>query len=649
MSKVPTLIMGTAGHVDHGKTSLVKALTNVDLDTLPEEKKRGLTINLGFTSFETPSGNVVAVVDVPGHQRFVRTMLSGAHGLDFVLFIVAADDSVMPQTREHLQILRLLGVRDGIIVITKKDLVEPDLLEIVEAEVEELVEGTFLEDAPMHKVSSVTAEGIEELVKEVDRIAANLTPRERGEYFRMYVDRSFSVAGAGTVVTGTSLSGQISPGDELEILPSGGTARVRKIEMHGQSVEKAKAGQRTAINLRMGERAEVERGDLLATPGAVKSTYMVDIKLEVLEELSKPVRHWTRVRFYIGTRETFGRLVFLDRDNVSPGESAYAQVRLEEPVPAVTGDLFIVRDFSATWTLGGGQILDAHPTKHKRKRNLVVSDLELREAGYLEEVVELEVKKAGYFTSRNEVAKDLDAPLDRIGAAAKALADEGRIIVLPPKKSPWLMHQEGWSRLVTKITSAIKLHHEELPQLQTGLSEQELRERMERETKAHIPDEAFRGALRKLADDQVLREVESTYALSEHSASLGESDEAALAGIHAQYADNPMTPPFTENVYKGSGLPKQVVRDYLERLLAEGELIRINREFMFLKSAVEEAIKLSLGHIDKKGEMTVSEFRDLVGTSRKYAIPLLNYFDNMGYTQRDGDVRKRGPSADSVS
>ena len=385
MAATPILVMGTAGHVDHGKTTLVKTLTGVDLDTLPEEKERGLTINLGFTSFDTPSGRRVAIVDVPGHRRFIKTMLAGAHGLDFVLFLVAADDSVMPQTREHLEILELLGVQHGIVVITKTDLVEPDLRELVEAEVAELVAGTFLENAPVIGVSSVTGAGIPELIAAIDQMAGSIRPRERGAFFRMYVDRAFSVAGAGTVVTGTVLAGAVSAGDEVAVQPAGGSARVRKIQRHGEDVDRARAGQRAAVNLRLVDKAEVERGDLLAAPGMVKPTYMVDARIEVLAGFAQPLTHWTRVRFYLGTRESFGRVVLLDQDEVRPGESAFVQLRLESPAPAVTGDSFILRDFSANWTIGGGRILDAHPTKHKRHRRLVVGDLERREAGYLEE------------------------------------------------------------------------------------------------------------------------------------------------------------------------------------------------------------------------------------------------------------------------
>lgn len=642
MSSAPTLVMGTAGHVDHGKTTLVKALTGVDLDTLPEEKDRGLTINLGFTSFVTPSGLSVGVVDVPGHRRFIRTMLAGAHGLDFVLFLVAADDSVMPQTREHLEILRLLGVEHGIVVLTKIDLVDPELRELALAEVADLVKGTFLEEAPVMAVSSLTGEGMPGLIEAIDSMAGSLKPRDRGEYFRMFVDRAFTVAGAGTVVTGTTLSGSVSPGDELEVLPAGGRARVRKIEVHGQDAERTRAGQRTAVNLRLVERARVSRGDMLATPGIVRPTYMIDARLEILADYPRPVAHWTRVRFYLGTTEAFGRVVLLDIDQIEPGGWAYVQIRLESPTPAVSGDPFIIRDFSSSWTIGGGRVLDAHPVKHKRKRALVVSDLERREKGYLQEVVEMEARKAGYFIARNDIANNVDAPLDRVGAAASELALQGGVVILPPKKSPWIIHREAWERLLSKVMAALKEHHRTLPQLETGLSEQELRERASRSAGAELLEEPFRHALERLVEDRALKAVEGTFALSEHSASLGETDQAALAKIRAGFADNPLAPPATDEVYESSGLPRAVVRDFLEKLIDQGVLLRVSREFLFDREAVTAAKDRMLEFIAKEGGITVSQFRELVGTSRKFAIPLLTYFDNQGITVRDGDLRRAG-------
>lgn len=634
--------MGTAGHVDHGKTTLVKTLTGVDLDTLPEEKARGMTINLGFTSFDTPSGLRIGVVDVPGHRRFIKTMLAGAHGLDFVLFLVAGDDSVMPQTREHLQILRLLGVEHGIIALTKSDLVDRELREMVEAEVRELTAGTFLAEAPLIPVSSVTGEGVPELIRSIDELATKLRPRERGSYFRMWVDRVFSVAGAGTVATGTALSGMLAAGDEVEIMPGGDRARVRKLELHGESAEKARAGQRVALNLRLVEKGKVERGDLLATPGLCKPTYMIDARLELLSDYPKPLLHWTRVRLYLGTREIFGRVVLLDLESALPGASLLCQLRLESPAPAVTGDPFVIRDFSANWTIGGGKILDAHPVKHKRRKALVTQDLERRETGYLEEILEMEVKKAGYFAARNEIAAELDVPLDQIGVAAGKLSAGNQVVILPPKKSPWLIHLEAWSRITGRLIAILAEHHAALPQLETGVSEQELRDRISRAAGVELPAEPFHSALAKLTEDRVLKLVEGTYALSEHTASLRDTDQAALAKIRARYSENRFQPPETEDLYQQSGLPRAVVREFLEKLIAEGALIRVSREFLFEKSAVESARERMLKYIDERGTIAVSEFRDLTGTTRKYAVPLLTFFDSLGYTARDGDVRRRG-------
>jgi selenocysteine-specific elongation factor len=528
------------------------------------------------------------------------------------------------------------------VVLTKVDLVDADLLAMVEAEAGELTADSFLAEAPMIKVSSVTGAGMPELIAAIETLAQAIKPRERGTYFRMYVDRVFSVAGAGTVATGTALSGVVSAGDELEVLPAGGLARVRQLEMHGEMAPRARAGQRTAINLRMVDKAEVKRGDLLATPQMVKPTYMVDVRLEVLSDHPRPLQHWTRVRFYVGAHECFGRVVLLDAESAEPGTSVFAQIRLESLAPAVTGDPFIIRDFSASWTIGGGRVLDAHPSKHKRKRHLVVSDLERRESGYLEEIVELETKKAGSFVRRNDVATDLDAPVDQVGQAANALAAKGKVLILPPKKSPWLIHHEAWQRLTGRVLDLLKQHHQALPQIERGLAEQELRERAGKAVGAELMEEPFRQALERLTEDRVLKVVESTFALSAHTASLGVGDEAALAKLRARYGDQPLAPPATEEVYADSGLPKAVVRDFLERLIAEGVLLRVSREFLFETAAVEKIKTQVLDYLKKHGQMTVSEFRDLIGTTRKYAIPLLTYLDNEGITSREGDYRVRG-------
>jgi selenocysteine-specific elongation factor len=640
VAQAPHLVIGTAGHVDHGKTTLVKALTGVDLDTLPEEKARGLTINLGFTHFDTTSGLRIGVVDVPGHHRFIKTMLAGAHGLDFVLFLVACDDSVMPQTREHLAILRLLGLERGIIVLTKKDLADAETLELVQAEVDELVQDTFLEKAPRIAVSAQTGEGLPELIAAIDRMAQETSARKADGPFRLFLDRVFTVAGAGTVVTGTVLSGKVVAGDELELLPSGAPVTVRQIEVHGSPAKAAEAGQRAALNLRSKDKVEPERGELLAAPGAVRPTYMVDARLEVLADLPGPVAHWTRVRFYLGTSEAFGRLVLLDRDEIPPGHSAYVQLRLESPVPAVNNDRFIVRRFSADRTIGGGAILDAHPVKHKRHRELMIGDLKVREQGYLAEVVELEAKKAGYFLEQARLSADLGVTPGQAAFAADELLRQGKLLCFPLKHETYLVHAEAFERFSRRLHEILAEHHQALPQLARGLSAQELRQRLSSRLQIPLSVELFEAAKEKLVAEGRLKLVEATIALAEHQAELSGADEQALARIRRAYDEHPLDPPATDEVISGSGLPKEVAQDYLGRLAAAGALVRVSREFYFPAPALAKARADLVKYLEEHGSITVSAFRELVGTSRKFALPLLAQFDEQGLTVREGDVRR---------
>ncbi|OGP61610.1 MAG: selenocysteine-specific translation elongation factor [Deltaproteobacteria bacterium RBG_13_61_14] len=640
MAETPHLVIGTAGHVDHGKTTLVKALTGVDLDTLPEEKARGLTINLGFTHFDTSSGLRIGVVDVPGHHRFIKTMLAGAHGLDFVLFLVACDDSVMPQTREHLAILRLLGLERGIIVLTKKDLADAETLELVQAEVDELTQGTFLEKAPRIAVSAQTGEGLPELIAAIDRMAGECSARKAEGPFRLFLDRVFTVAGAGTVVTGTVLSGKVAAGDELELLPAGAPVTVRQIEVHGSPAKAAEAGQRTALNLRSKDKTEPERGELLATPGTVRPTYMVDARLEVLADLPGPIAHWTRVRFYLGTSEAFGRLVLLDCDEIHPGHSAYVQLRLESPVPAVNNDRFIARRFSADRTIGGGAILDAHPVKHKRHRELMIGDLKVREQGYLAEVVELEAKKAGYFLEQARLSADLGVTPGQAALAADELLAQGKLLGFPLKHETHLIHAEAFERFSRRLAEILAEHHQALPQLARGLSAQELRQRLSARLQIPLPAELFEAAKEKLVAQGRLKLVEATIALAEHRVELSGADEQALARIRRAYDEHPLDPPATEEVIAGSGLPKEVAQDYLGRLAAAGALVRVSREFFFPAAGLAKARADLVKYLEEHGSITVSAFRELIGTSRKFALPLLAHFDEQGLTVRDGDLRR---------
>lgn len=388
------VIVGTAGHIDHGKTSLVRALTGIDADRLKEEKQRGITIDIGFANLEL--GDVrLGFVDVPGHERFVKNMLAGAHGIDVVILVIAADESVMPQTREHFDICRLLGVRKGVVALTKADMVDADLLELARAEIEEYVAGSFLEGAPMVAVSSTTGQGIDELKAILADIAAEIPERRLDRPFRLPVDRAFTIRGFGTVLTGTLIAGEVEVGDALEVLPGGLKVKVRGLQVHGHTTDRAAAGQRTAVNLQGVEVEDVARGQVLAPVGRFRETSMLDVRLDLLEGAPRSLEHRTRVRFHHGTSEAIARVVLLGRDALSPGESAIAQVRLETPILALPGDRFIVRSYSPQATIGGGVVLDALAPKHRRSDTSSLEWLERLEAGDARERVHLRLERAG--------------------------------------------------------------------------------------------------------------------------------------------------------------------------------------------------------------------------------------------------------------
>ncbi|MDD4170142.1 MAG: selenocysteine-specific translation elongation factor, partial [Desulfotomaculaceae bacterium] len=383
------LIIGTAGHVDHGKTALVKAMTGVDTDRLKEEKERGISIELGFTSLELPSGRKAGIVDVPGHERFIKHMLAGAGGFDLVLLVIAADEGVMPQTREHLDIIQLLQVKKGVVVLTKADLVDEEWLELVTEEVREFLQDTVLEKAPLVTVSAVTGQGIAALLELLDHVAEETESKTAAGTPRLPVDRVFSVTGFGTVVTGTLVAGQLRVGDMVKVQPAGLTARVRSLQVHGKKVEVAGAGQRVAANLAGLEVEQVSRGSVVAGTDSLVPSHRLDVHLLLLDSADRPLKNRERVRFHIGSGETLGRVVLLDREELAPGATAYAQVELEEMVAAVKGDRFVIRSYSPLWTIGGGTVIDAAPgRKHKRFRSEVLGALATRERGTPEEILE---------------------------------------------------------------------------------------------------------------------------------------------------------------------------------------------------------------------------------------------------------------------
>ncbi|NLW17263.1 MAG: selenocysteine-specific translation elongation factor, partial [Firmicutes bacterium] len=475
------VIIGTAGHIDHGKSSLIRALTNIETDRLKEEKARGITIELGFAYFDLPSGRRAGIVDVPGHERFIKNMLAGASGIDIVILVVAADEGVMPQTKEHLNILSLLQTQTGIVAVTKIDMVDPEWLELMIDDIASQLQGTFLENAPIIPVSAVTREGIPQLVDKIDELTAQVKSRDDHLPFRYPIDRVFSITGFGTVVTGTLISGQVRVGDKVEIYPQKLETRVRSLQVHGQQVETAYAGQRVAMNLAGVQVSDLERGNVLAAPGLLRTTLMLDVRLELLPDAEKPLANRDRLRLYTGTSEVLCRAVLLDTDYLFPGESALVQLRLEEPVAVMTGDRFVVRTYSPMYTVGGGTILDAHPKKRRRFRAEGLQELKLRESGGdLQILNQTLLNYSEQFPAETELFRLTGRPAEQMSEALERLQEEDLALSVVADGITHYLHAEHLQQLAERAREAVLAYHKRFP-LRPGMPKEELRSRISRQ------------------------------------------------------------------------------------------------------------------------------------------------------------------------
>ncbi|HZS06817.1 MAG TPA: selenocysteine-specific translation elongation factor [Blastocatellia bacterium] len=638
------IIVGTAGHIDHGKTALVKALTGVDADRLKEEKERGITIDIGFADLTV--GDVhFGFVDVPGHERFVKNMLAGAHGLDLVMLVVAADESVMPQTREHFDICRLLEIKSGLVVITKADLADAELLELVEAEVADFVAGSFLEGAPVLRVSSRTGAGIEELKKTLATLAKKAAERDANAVARLPIDRVFTIRGFGTVVTGTLIAGRIRAGDELELLPSDHRrARARGLQVHGHATQEARAGERTAVNLQGIDIAEASRGQALAPAGRLHATQMLDVKLHLLRNAPRPLRTRSRVRLHLGTAEILARVVLLGQPEIAPGGAGFAQLRLESPVLALPGDHYIIRSYSPAVTIGGGTVVDALPLKHRlRESAQVVAQLEKLAAADGEknetERIALFIGMAGERgMNQAEIAARSGANDETISQAAAALAKSRRVAVA--SNNPLLLIAGGpFAELAKRVRERLKEFHKKSP-LEAGLGREELRERIF----ARLPAEIFKAVIAHLAALGEVVADKDLLRLSSHKVELSAEEKALkdhLAEVYAQAALQPV--PLEDAIAQagpkfGVDLPR--AQRFAQMLINSGELVRV-ADLLFHRGALE-GLRATLQNFKAEHgpKMDVASFKDLTGVSRKYAIPLLEYLDRQRVTRRVGDARE---------
>jgi selenocysteine-specific elongation factor len=632
-----SVIVGTAGHIDHGKTTLVRALTGVDADRLPEEKRRGITIDLGFAELDL--GDVrVGFVDVPGHERFVKNMLAGAHGLDLVALVIAADEGVMPQTREHFDICRLLGVRAGLVVLTKSDAVDEELLELVRLEASELVAGSFLEGAPVVAVSARSGQGLEEL-KAALRDSAHAAPERSGDAVaRLPVDRSFTMRGFGAVATGTLVAGELREGEELELLPAGTRVRVRGLQVHGASVREAHAGQRTAVNLGGVETAGVERGMVLAPLGRLRPTQILDARLTVLSDAPRPLRTRQRVRVHHGTAEALARVAVLEElGEVAQGSTGLVQLRLESPIVALPGDRFILRTYSPQQTFAGGVVLDAHASKHRgRERAAARESLNAFEGADRAARLSFFVGSAGERGLPFEEAAARTGWRDDVLTAALAEA-QGRGSLFEAEGV--LVSVDVLRRLQGAAVAEVEAHHRREP-LARGLARETLRERVF----THAAPEIFRAALKAAEEEGTLVSERELVRAAGHSLDLSPADAALRERLEAVYRAAALEAPTLEEAFAragGGGARREHLRKLLQLLLDAGALVRVKEDLLFHREALERLTASLREHATRAPErlIDVAAFKELSGVSRKYAIPLLEYFDRERVTRRAGDKR----------
>ncbi|HEX8492456.1 MAG TPA: selenocysteine-specific translation elongation factor [Pyrinomonadaceae bacterium] len=633
-----SIIVGTAGHIDHGKTALVRALTGVDADRLPEEKRRGITIDLGFAELDL-SDVRIGFVDVPGHERFVKNMLAGAHGIDVVALVIAADEAVMPQTREHFDICRLLGVNSGLVVITKIDMVDEELLALVRAEAEELVADSFLEGAPVLEVSARTGAGIEQLKRALREVALNVPARSKGMVARLPVDRAFTMKGFGAVVTGTLVAGEIAEGDEMELLPQGTRVRVRGLQVHGQAVERGIAGQRTAVNLGGVEAAFIERGMVLAPANRLRSTQVMDVQVDVLKSAPRALRSRARVRVHLGAAEVLARVrVLEDAGEIPPGASGCAQLRLEAEVVALPGERFILRSYSPQQTVAGGRVLDAFAVRHRgreaklareRLLSLTTAERATQVALYVEAAGERGLRRA-------ELAARTGWLDDVLEQSAAEAVEQGTIV----DADGIYVGRESFERLQRAALSEVEAHHRREP-LARGMPRETLRERHF----AHAAPEVFRAVLAQLENEGTLFSEKDVVRASAHSLSLSPADAALHDRLEQVYRTAALEAPTLDEALERAGgtqATREHGRKILQLLLDAGAILRINNDLFLHREALQQLVeKLREYAAQREPErlIDVPTFKELAHISRKYAIPLLEYLDRERITRRAGDRR----------
>jgi len=632
------IIIGTAGHIDHGKTSLVKALTGIDTDRLPEEKQRGMTIDLGYAYLDLDSGQRVSIVDVPGHERFVKNMLAGATSINLVLFVIAADDGIMPQTVEHLEIINLLGIRHGLVALTKKDLVTDEWLAIVQEDIINILKGTSLEDAPIVPVSTVTGEGIETCKTIIKNLIAQIKTRDDARVFRLPIDRSFTISGYGCVVTGPIMGGQISVEDEIEIFPVKKIVRVRGVEVTGERVNTAFAGQRAAINLSGIKSAEIKRGYELSIPGYLQPTNIVDASLRLIKSAKKPLKNRARIRFHINTSEVMGRIILLDREQLNPGEEALCQFLLENLITTEREDRFIIRSYSPSYTIGGGKVLGYNTTRLKRFKEESLKTLKILASGNLSDIVEQvylnNVVRRGerpFALTIDDVSRRVNIHPSIVKGVIEELITKGMLLKFTIDGKNVIVHRDVISSLKEQILDTLKAFHKGNP-LKMGTDETHLKTLLGK----NINPLLVTAALSSLRNEKAVKVTDNKLSLANFKIQVSTQDKGIADKIEGLFLKAGFTPPSIEEVCAKYGASSKSV---IPLLIEQKKIIEVEKGLCFHTIILDKLKENIREYIKKQGTISVAQFRDITKTSRKYAVPLLEYFDAIHFTKRTGDVR----------
>lgn len=631
------IIIGTAGHIDHGKTTLIKALTGRDTDRWEEEKRRGITIDLGFTYFDLKNGDRVGIIDVPGHERFINNMVAGVVGMDMVMLVIAADEGIMPQTREHMDILGQLGIEKSIVVLNKCDLVDADWLELVKEEITEELSGSFLEGAPVVEVSAATGEGIPKLVETIERLTEEeVAEKDTDTIPRLPIDRVFSLSGFGTIITGTLLAGTICKEDNLQVYPIGKECKIRSIQVHGEDVERCYAGQRVAINLSNVKKSELKRGCVLAPVNNMKNTTLLDVRLNVVESSKRVLTNQSRLHLFTGTSEILCRVVLLDKEELGPGESGLAQLRLEEEIALRRGDRFVVRFYSPVETIGGGIVLEPNPKKKKRFDNEAIEELKKKESGSTEDVIEMHVKAHGEtMVTVAELAKMTAMAPEEVEQDVRSLKEQGIVKVFCMKKDTYVWHAAHARKVAEEILSLLRDYHTKYP-YRYGVKKAEIHMTYLKKVKQNV----FDAYVDSLCEENVIERFQEYVKLPEFEVRQDENYENVLQIVTATFQKAQFDFVRFSEVSFGA-IDREVVEDILLLLTDRGIVVKVAEDIYTLKTLMDHAKEVIQNRLRENPLITIAEVRDLLGTSRKSAKPILEYMDSIKVTKKNGTESER--------